>query len=35
MRKNLIITGRSEFERVYENIQLLLKHNFHVKSIPL
>ncbi|MBS1750238.1 MAG: GTP 3',8-cyclase MoaA [Bacteroidetes bacterium] len=31
MRKNLIITGRSEFERVYENIQLLLKHNFHVK----
>lgn len=31
MRKNLVITGRNEFERVCENIQLLLKNNFHVK----
>ncbi|HWR32817.1 MAG TPA: GTP 3',8-cyclase MoaA, partial [Chitinophagaceae bacterium] len=28
---NLGITGRDEFERVKQNINLLLQHNFHVK----
>ncbi len=30
-KRNLLITGRDEFDRVRENIDLLLKNNFHVK----
>lgn len=29
--RNLIITGRNEFDKVYQNIQLLLQNNFQVK----
>lgn len=29
--RNQVITGRDEFERVRQNIDLLLKNNFHVK----
>lgn len=29
--KNLLITGRNEFDRVLDNINLLLKNEFHVK----
>ncbi|MCC7231581.1 MAG: GTP 3',8-cyclase MoaA [Bacteroidia bacterium] len=30
-KKNQIITGRDVFEKVRDNIRLLLEHNFHVK----